>query len=501
MTLLPTTTVNDLSLCVTADQVTLVRVGQYVHVVPSVAGLDRLFFSGYHKADPGGVVFRILEPLLWECEDVLGVRYWQGFAGLEALLRALFERAGVEVVPKGKRPAPLPPPDLGRLDDLDPHDTTLLEFVQQHERGLIRLPAGGAVRPARLVAQVALAYPELRVAVAVTRNADARAVARALASYGVKAARGGRVLAGTYLDLLEQKKALPRLDIFFALNPTELFHTLLNAGMEVVKRLDRARVYGLVADDLRVAPRLRDLLTALFGAEAIYVPKHGHRPLPVDVVMVPVYGGGRPPNHKDDHVVKRLGVHEHELRNRRVAKLAEALAGRDFGLLKGRFPAVAALGKGRVRGRVGVLVDTVDHGLTLAAKLGWPLVAGAAVNGQGLSAAHKALLKAGRDKQRRAGKPVVVTAAGLAHAGRLEVLIRADAGTGLPPIPAARLRVRSGQDRRLLLVDFLDRHHPVLRRWSRQRQQAYRDAGWAIVGEAPLTALDRFLATRPEVLR
>ena len=146
-------------------------------------------------------------------------------------------------------------------------------------------------------------------------------------------------------------------------------------------------------------------------------------------------------------------------------------------------------------------MDTVDHGLTLAAKQGWPLVADAAVNGQGLSAAQQALLKAGRDKQQRTGKPVVVTAAGLAHAGRFEVLVRADAGTGPPPIPAAKLRTRSGQDRRLLLVDFLDRHHPVLRRWSRQRQQAYRDAGWNITGEAPQTPLDKFLATRPEVLR
>jgi hypothetical protein len=446
-------------------------------------------------------MLRIVEPLIWERKDAHDEPYWAAYAGLESLLRELCERAGVEVALKGQRPAPLPPPDLDRLGGLAPHDTTLLEFVRRHERGLIRY-AAGEVRPARLIAQGVRAYPELRVAVAATRNADARAAAREPARYGVEAARAGRVVAGTYLLLLQKKKTLRRQDVCFALNPTELFDAYFNAGVEVLRRLGNARLYGFVADDVRIAPRLRDHLTALFGVEEIYIPKHGHRLLPVDVVMVPIYGGERPPDHKEDHLIKRLGVHEHHVRNRRVVRLAQALAGEDFGLLTEQYPDVAALGKERGRGgRVGLLVDTIDHGLTLAAKLGWPLVADARVNEQGLSAEQQALLAAGWDKNQRTKMPAVVTAAGMAQAGRFDVLIRAGAGAGLPPILAAKLRVRNGQDRHLLLIDFLDRHHPVLRKWRRLRQEAYREAGWGMVGEAPQTPLDKFLGTRPEVER
>jgi hypothetical protein len=487
----------------TAGVVTLARVGQYVRVLPCIGGLDRLFYTGHFAAadfvDPAPGVLRLAEPLIWEFGDVEGTRYSAAFAGLEALLGECLERAGFRIGLKGQRPAPLPPPGLEHLDGLAPHDAAMLEFVRHHERGLIRY-APSEVRPARLIAQIARAYPGLRIAVAATRNADARAVARELARHGVDT-RAGLVLVGTYLDLLVRKKDLPRQHALFALNPAELFDAFLHAGVEVVRRLDRARLFGLVGDDLRLAPRLRDHLTTLFGVEQVYVPKHGYRPVPVEAVFVPLCGGNRLPNHRDDHVVKRLGVHAHPLRNRRVARLARALAEKDHALLWERFPEVAALGEERIRGRVGVLVDTVDHGLTLAGNLGWPLVAGAAVNEQGLSAAQQALLQARRDRRRRTRKPAVVTAAGLAHAGRFDVLVRADAGTGLPPVPAAKLRTRSGRGRRLLLIDFLDRHHPLLRKWSRQRQQAYRDASWGIACEPPQAALDRFLATRPEVLR
>ena len=48
------------------------------------------------------------------------------------------------------------------------------------------------------------------------------------------------------------------------------------------------------------SPWLRDQLLALFGVERVCVPRHGYRPLPVDVVFTPVKGGGRPANDKDE---------------------------------------------------------------------------------------------------------------------------------------------------------------------------------------------------------
>jgi hypothetical protein len=169
-----------------------------------------------------------------------------------------------------------------------------------------------------------------------------------------------------------------------------------------------------------------------------------------------------------------------------------------IGLLTARFPQVAAHYTERGSGRVGILVDTLDHGLVLAAQLGWPLVAAADINEQGLSAEQQTILQRGRHERHRICKPVVVTGAGMARAGRFDYVIRADGGTGLPPIPACKLRVRHGQDRRLLLIDFVDRYHPLLRQWSQQRRQAYCAAGWSVAG-VDLSPLDRFLATRPEV--
>ena len=169
---------NILGLHGSACRVTLHRLRQFVHVVPHMAGLEKVFYTVNHQATdladfrPG--VFRLPEPLIWEFEDIFRVRYAAGFAGLEPLLRELFERAGVPVVLKGRRPEPLPPPDLERLDGFAPWDTSVLEFVCHHERGLIRFDRGGKVCPARLIAQIARAWPKLHIVVTSTRLADAR---------------------------------------------------------------------------------------------------------------------------------------------------------------------------------------------------------------------------------------------------------------------------------------------------------------------------------------
>jgi hypothetical protein len=219
--------------------------------------------------------------------------------------------------------------------------------------------------------------------------------------------------------------------------------------------------------------------------------------VPVEVVFLLVEGGGRLPDCQDVYAVKRAGVHEHPVRNRRIRRLAQALAHNDRQLLQDRFPEVAARLGDHDTGRVGVLVDSVEHGLTLARLLSWPLVASENVNEQGLAEQDLAVLFKGMGRI-SVKQPVVATGEGLARAGRFDVLIRADGGTGLPALPSTMLRQPHHKDRRLLLIDFRDRHHPVLRQWSRQRLESYQDQGWSIAGNE-MTPLDRFLATRPTV--
>jgi hypothetical protein len=92
-----------------------------------------------------------------------------------------------------------------------------------------------------------------------------------------------------------------------------------------------------------------------------------------------------------------------------------------------------------------------------------------------------------------------VTTEGLARTPRFDLLIRADGGTGHLSLPEDYQIVANDDGSRLVLIDFEDRHHPVLAKWSRQRRNAYIAAGWNVAGRAAPSAMDLFVAQRPEV--
>jgi hypothetical protein len=80
-----------------------------------------------------------------------------------------------------------------------------------------------------------------------------------------------------------------------------------------------------------------------------------------------------------------------------------------------------------------------------------------------------------------------------------DVLIRADAGSDLPPIQTDALKERDNNPAKpLLVIDCHDKQHPALRRLSRLRQQAYQRRGWLAPYADPEQArVDAFLAARP----
>jgi len=310
-----------------------------------------------------------------------------------------------------------------------------------------------------------------------------------------------RVVVTTYNRLGAGAIAPERRDIYLAASPAELFANYQDAGIEGLKHLDRARCYGLLATGTPLAPQQRALLLALFGTEAVHVPQHGHHPLPVDVAFTRLEGGQRPPHHRADFLLKRLGLWQHHLRNRRLARLFELLASRarrERWLVTHQFAELYSHVRERMGGRVGLLVEGLEHGLALAELLPCvPLVAGAATWTEGLSGEQLQALKLAKGP-RKTTAPVIVTYSGLKDAGTFDILVRADGGTGLPPLPVPWLAVPNGHDRRLLLVDADDRHHPVLRRWSRERRLAYRAAGWTVAGEPRPSPLDQLLACQQE---
>jgi hypothetical protein len=150
-----------------------------------------------------------------------------------------------------------------------------------------------------------------------------------------------------------------------------------------------------------------------------------------------------------------------------------------------------------------VLAANAEHGLALAAKLpdDWLLLAGSDLYEEGLTPEQVRLLHRPMSPFRAGPLYAVVTPAVLPHldlscAG---ALLRADGGTGLPPLaPEQLIEPDDGPARPLLLLDFDDRGHPVLRRWARERREAYAERGWYGVGVDPIQArVEAFLAGRP----
>jgi hypothetical protein len=179
--------------------------------------------------------------------------------------------------------------------------------------------------------------------------------------------------------------------------------------------------------------------------------------------------------------VKRRGVWRHPLRNRRVARLGRLLRAGDDERLRHQFPAVAQALDGTAAAGAYILVENLEHGLALARGLpGWPLIAGPSPTTNGFSAADVEILLAGETARRQRPPFAIVTAAGMQTLVKPApgVVIRADGGVGLPALGAVDLLMPATHPgRRMLLVDFDDRHHPVLRRKSRRRREAYARRG------------------------
>lgn len=489
------------------------RHGQYCNVIPAVRQLDRYLYTIRHElVDDGSGRERLMPvpyPLIWAKKDSRGTRYCQCFAGLEPLVEELLGRLGLLTRLTGKRSRVLPPPEQAGLARFEDVDRAVLDLVRRHDRGLIRYDPTD-VEVARLIAQIAQAWKKARIVVATTRVADARELRRRLLEYYPKASlfthrRNGyhasRITVATYGSLGAGPIAIERRTILIATDPADLFSSPGIAAVEGLRDAARARVYGLLPEDVQLAPHLRSLVTALFGMAEAHVPKHGHSRRPVDVAFTRIVGGGRVPDQRDDLSLKRSALWKHPLRNRRVARLFADLVLGEIDRLVEQFPDLAELDRGRLRGRAVLLVENVEHGLELARLLpGVPLVADADSAWQeDLSPERRTFLKAVRPKGRPTKDSIIVTGAALAKAGRFDVLVRADGGTGLPPIPREHLVAPYGRDARLLLIDFDDRHHPAPRRWSRARREAYVGQGWAVAGQRQLSPLELFLAARPGV--
>lgn len=248
-------------------------------------------------------------------------------------------------------------------------------------------------------------------------------------------------------------------------------------------------MFGVLPSKIAITPYTDDTMAALFGPKRLSIPRHGFHDLSVLMVSLTFQAGRRSPPEtskarEEVFKVKRDEVWNNGHRNRWIAGLTRAISAEDDQALAAKYPPVAQELYSRLGGRVGVLVENVEHAAKILNRLpGWPIVADPAALDHPLPAKVQTAIVAGHQQEHATTEDVIVTHAGMMSAGVFDILIRADAGTGLPPISDAFYVASDGTGQRLLLIDVADKHHPHLRQRSGWRKQASLERGWTVEGE------------------
>ena len=346
------------------------------------------------------------------------------------------------------------------------------------------------------MAQVAEAFPQQRLLIVARRQNDVRRIAAHLENCGVDAgqfiphfAQQGheRVVVTTYWGLSAETCAQFR-DIAIYVNPAESMGWLGTSGFG---RLHRARVFGLIPYGLQPPSPVREFVAAVFGEDSVSVPRHGWIARNVQVAFVPARVADVMVEGEDDLAVRRHAVWHHPVRNRRIADLAKMLATGSCAKLKKGIPGLAKLVFDSEGGRIGVLVASVEHGLALRRYLDWPLLTQDGALTDGLSKCDTGRLNSADSDPSLVYCNVIVTTAAMPQAGVFDVLIRADAGVDLPAIYDHHVLGHPRVDDDLLMIDLDDRHHPLVRKWTRGRKAAYLATDWNLIGGPAADAHDR----------
>jgi len=482
----------------TRKTVTLWRWGHNLLVKPPVPALAEHLATRCHVAVPDdrhGI--RIVEqrtPLTWE-------RRWRDqrmmatYAGLEAKAVQVLEGLGYTIKVCGGGPDSFPPPQPAAGGGAWV-DQAMLEFMQSHERGVIRYRPG-RVNIAKLVAQVTNCFPEEKILVVATRRNDVWRLQRDLERLDVPAGwavpetsvRGKTVVICTYLGLGMGAASAERRTLVLYLNPAEARRWI---GQEGLAHIGRARLFGLLPIGAALPRSDEDFVAAVFGQDSIAICEHGRVSRPVDVVLLPARLSRNSPSLIDHVAVRRTEVWHHPVRNRRIAALARLLAKEDPRRLDTLPRPAATVAWDHLGGRIVVLAENIEQGLTLARHLPkWPLLVAETVESAGLSKHDRARLTVAGSEPRTLLCHAIVTVAALPQVGWFDILVRADAGIDAPSLGDLHGRGDFGmEDDRLLIVDLDDRHHPLAQRWTKSRKAAYAGQGWNVIGGPPVQATD-----------
>ena len=480
------------------DTVTIRRCGQWIKITPARIDLLEAFQGLGHGAgiEPpyGFACLPVPAPLLFPQQERIEESDWLfGHAGLEPLVREFLENHGVSVRLTGDLPKPLPVPQSTsrRYKGLAP-DHDFLNFVRTHDRGLIE--CGPKTAPVWLIAQAAVAWPEARISVWVTRVRDAKWLCGELKSMGldVEAFYGGHCLDLRPQILIATPACLDdaratRRDLAFIIEAEHIFDRYTRDNLQCANAV---RLFGFIPRKSRFPSHLRGRLISVFGVEPFVLPAHGSQMRDVGVVPIRLEHGRPLPKQLSALAVKQQAIWFCQRRNRDLVAFARWLAGAPIDTPTNTLRRLIAAVDGQRPPSCAILVETVEHALQLARHLPqWRVLAKPLGRTGPLNRQRNGQL----DLAKRQGDPqhAIVTAASWDSQQEFDVIVNATATAA----PVASEQVVSTWPCRKLpvvLIDLQDRYHPLLAKWARMRMAGYRDANWEIQGQDRPTLLERF---------
>jgi len=406
--------------------------------------------------------------------------------------RGFIEPSGVFYADKGHElncPCPVgKPANLApeRTSSLSVAQIDFVQFICQHQRGVIR--TNTIEQAATCVAILVCMLPGLRVAVAVKNGRLAKLMRRIVKSQLKRYAfanQHGNVDIGTFPSIAE-KVSHNKHDVVFVLDAVK---GLSDWGRNCVLSATHAKTFGFLLSSSRAAQQDVDYLRALYGFRERVVPEVGYDEMRISTAW---FDFRWYPEHATDggssHDIKRQELWHLAIRNRLIAKLSRVINTGDRTTLEKQFSGLAETVSLDRPMRTAILVETIDHAAHLLPHLRFPrLFAGSPLVLNGMSYQQQQRVQ-NAVNCRGGTDPIIVTFDGLRSfpLSKVDAIIRADGGEGMPPIPRL-VKSRDGAHghHNLLLVDINDKHHSYLRSCSRKRRRAYLQREWYFQGADP----------------
>ena len=337
----------------------------------------------------------------------------------------------------------------------------LYDFVSNNRIGLVETYS----YPPKLCAELVTTFPSKTFAIMTPSRAKAGAIKDEIYSVSPNEsvscsdssrppAWDTRVSIGTYIAMAHNSVEFSKRDVLLIPHAET---ALSQRGLLSLSAMDlRGRLIGFVSPHKLLTESQKTRLNSIFGFHRETVPSYGLRGVNVRTELIKFRDSK--PNGNDAHV-KRVGVIRNSKRNRIVAKKAKSLF--------------------RNGNRVLVLTESFEHASRLVRFLpDWSTFLNQESNSIPFSQRVSNRLEVNRAFPD--GRRTISTIGSIfaIQSLKFDVVVWATSGPGAIELPNSLLTAPSDTKRHLTVVDFDDRHHPLLRRWTRNRRDEYCQRGW-----------------------